>query len=236
MAVNQVLVSVISILQDAKIPVCVIGELALNYYNVPRVVHDLEFCVPEASLSTAVSTLCSTGQYRPRPEMEYDIFTQYKKGFPALRVQSHPSLAIVLFSDTFFHLSPVEQMIVPRSERSGISVYSRQILDQVPGKALEIITFPRLSPYFIGLCRRFFESGDDMARIAAEQLVGGMKLDEAWIQLNLSEASPKVQYLASMLVDERFSSADEFWDLQTSPFAASDREEELQCIPGSGFQ
>ncbi|KGO68291.1 hypothetical protein PITC_066580 [Penicillium italicum] len=168
--------------------------------------------------------------------MEYDIFTQYKKGFPALRVKSHPDLAIMLFPDTFFHLSPVEQTIISRSERSDVSIYSRQILDLVPGKALEILPFPRLSPYFIGLCRKFFESGDDMARIAAEQLVGGMKLDEAWIQLNLSKAPPKVQYLASVLVDERVSSVDEFWDAQMSLFMASDREEELQCIPGSGFQ
>lgn len=168
--------------------------------------------------------------------MEYDIFTQYKKGFPAFRVQSHPNLAIVLFPDTFFHISPVEQMIVSRSERSDASIYSRQILDIVPGKALDILPFPRLSPYFIGLCRRFFESGDDMARIAAEQLVGGMKLDDAWIQLNLSKAPSKVQYLASVLVDERISSVDEFWDVQTSPFGASDQEEELQYIPGSGFQ
>ncbi|KAJ5951082.1 uncharacterized protein N7479_009495 [Penicillium vulpinum] len=217
MAVNQILVSVLSILQDEKIP-------------------DLEFCVPEASLLTAASTLCSTGQYRPRPKMEYDIFTQYKDGFPAFRVQSHPNLAIVLFPDNFFHLSPVGQMIVLRSQKSDISIYSRQILDLVPEKSLEILPFPHLSPYFIGLCRRFFESGDDMARIAAEQLVGGMKLDEAWIQLNLSKAPPKVQYLASVLVDERFSSVDELWDLQMSSFAESDREEELQCIPGSGFQ
>lgn len=30
---------VLVLLQDADIPVCIVGEFALNYYNVPRVVH-----------------------------------------------------------------------------------------------------------------------------------------------------------------------------------------------------
>ena len=29
----------LALLLEADIPVCVVGELALNYYNVPRIVH-----------------------------------------------------------------------------------------------------------------------------------------------------------------------------------------------------
>lgn len=31
--------AVLALLRDADITVCVVGELALNYYNVPRVIH-----------------------------------------------------------------------------------------------------------------------------------------------------------------------------------------------------
>lgn len=30
---------VLGLLQEAGIPVCIVGELALNYYNAPRVIH-----------------------------------------------------------------------------------------------------------------------------------------------------------------------------------------------------
>jgi hypothetical protein len=37
--VLQVIKAVLSSLQRKGIPACVIGEIALNYFNVPRVVH-----------------------------------------------------------------------------------------------------------------------------------------------------------------------------------------------------
>lgn len=39
MEIALVLRSTLSAIQQGNIPVCVIGEIALNYYNVPRVVH-----------------------------------------------------------------------------------------------------------------------------------------------------------------------------------------------------
>lgn len=39
MEVFEVLSSVLSVLRQENVPVCIIGEVALNYYNVPRVVH-----------------------------------------------------------------------------------------------------------------------------------------------------------------------------------------------------
>lgn len=39
MEFSGVLNSVLATLQKENIPVCVVGEVALNYYNVPRVVH-----------------------------------------------------------------------------------------------------------------------------------------------------------------------------------------------------
>jgi hypothetical protein len=37
--VLQVIKVVVSSLQSEGIPACIIGEIALNYYDVPRVVH-----------------------------------------------------------------------------------------------------------------------------------------------------------------------------------------------------
>jgi hypothetical protein len=74
-----------------------------------------------------------------------------------------------------------------------------------------------------------------MARIAAEQLVDSMKLDEEWLQMNLGNAPAEVQQLATMLVDDRSSSNDDFPDIES--FIGGDgKQEAVRWIPGSGFQ
>ena len=48
----EIIKAVLSSLQREGIPACVIGEIALNYYNVPRVVHVSDFyhlLLPELS-------------------------------------------------------------------------------------------------------------------------------------------------------------------------------------------
>lgn len=128
----------------------------------------------------------------------------------------------------------MSQSIVSLDGKPSATAYSRQIVDVVPDDEIKNLPVPRLPPYFIGLCRRFFESNDDIARIAVEQLVDGMQLDEEWLQINLSGATEEVQQLATMLVDERSTSNDEF---EVPYFAADDgKRYELRWIPGSGFQ
>lgn len=181
--------------------------------------------------------LCSTGRFGLQERTEYDIFTEYKRGFPTLQVTPQPSLTIVLFPDTYFYLSPLGQTVVPLDGKSDTVAHSCHVVDLVSEDEINHLPVPYLAPYFIGLCRRFFESNDDMARIAAEQLVDGMKLDEEWLQSNLSNATTEVQQLATMLVDERSSSNDEFLDIEAPFFAAeSGDQEEIRYIPGSGFQ
>lgn len=65
MAVNEVLISVLSILYDKKIPVCVIGELALNYYNVPRVVHVRYPLTPEITSLLIITRISNFVFQRP---------------------------------------------------------------------------------------------------------------------------------------------------------------------------
>lgn len=73
-----------------------------------------------------------------------------------------------------------------------------------------------------------------MARIAAEQLVDSIKLDEEWLHMNMADATTEVQDLVAMLVDNRSSSGDEFLDIESLTGAGGTREE-LRWIPGSGF-
>ena len=35
----DIIQAILAVLKDKDIPVCVVGEIALNYYNVPRIVH-----------------------------------------------------------------------------------------------------------------------------------------------------------------------------------------------------
>lgn len=75
-----------------------------------------------------------------------------------------------------------------------------------------------------------------MARIAVEQLVDGMQIDEQWVQSNLSDAALEVQRLATMLVDEKSSSSNEL-DIQMLQFLGGiGGQDDARRIPGSGFQ
>ncbi|KAE8356061.1 hypothetical protein BDV28DRAFT_145560 [Aspergillus coremiiformis] len=233
MEVNRAITTVLYDLQIGKIPASIIGEIALNYYNVPRVLHDIEICVPASFLSQALYTLCSTKRYKLMEKKEYDIFTEYKRAFPVLAA-IHSNIPIVIFPDSHFHLSPLGHNIVSYNGVLGTS-YSREILDLVPVDEIQYLPVPRLPPYFIGLCRRFFESNDDMARISAEQLVDGMDLDEEWIRINLSGAPLKVRELATTLVAEKSSRIDASLDLIMPRSALESSMEGLRLIPGSGY-
>lgn len=56
MDVAIVLESVLSAIQQANIPVCVIEEIALNYYNVPRVVHESSHRLSQAKFTLSYSS------------------------------------------------------------------------------------------------------------------------------------------------------------------------------------
>ncbi|KAL4918675.1 hypothetical protein BDW62DRAFT_210294 [Aspergillus aurantiobrunneus] len=222
-------------LRERDIPVCVIGEIALNYYNVPRVVHDLELCVPETSLSEAISIVCSTGVFRRVEILDYDLFTEYKRGFPTFETPNL-GLRLLLFPDYYFGLSPLHQNIVPNDERLS-GTCSEQILDLFSRGEIQNLPVPRLPVFFIGLCLRFVETNDCMARIAVEQLVDGMNLDGDWIESNLGGATLEVRELAAQLVAEKTSRYDGNMDLEPMSSGLGDaRMQDLRLIPGSGFQ
>lgn len=185
-------------------------------------------------LSDVVSILCSTGELEREELTSYDIFTEYKRGFPAFKAPNI-GLRLLLFPDSYFGLSPLRQNIVPDDERLSTTC-SEQILDLVPQSEIQHLPVPRLPAFFIGLCLMFFELNDCMARIAVEQLVDGMDLDDDWIESNLGGATFKVRELAAQLVAEKTSRYDENMDLEVMHFESRlSRKQDLSLIPGSGF-
>jgi hypothetical protein len=194
--------------------------------------------VPEILLSRAVSGLRSADLFKLEEMKDYDLFTEYKKGFPRLlsTPQTKPAHAVILFPDTYFGLDPLNWSIISHDKGPYVATYSRQVLDLVPNDEIKYLPIPRLAPFFIGLCRRFLESNDGMARIAVEQLVDGMDLDEQWIKTNLNNTRPEILRLAMKLVSEKMLRCDEFLDDPVTCFIA-DKEEgkSLRQIPGSGY-
>lgn len=165
---------------------------------------------------------------------DYDLFTEYKRGFPTFKA-SNTSLRLIVFPDTHFGIAPLRQSIVPSDERASTAC-SKQILDLVPQCEVQDLPIPRLPNLFTGLCSRLFESGNLMARIAVEQLVDGMNLDDDWIESNLGGATIKVRNLAAQLVLEKGFRHEEDMALGAmhSDFDAI-RMQDLSSIPGSGF-
>lgn len=201
---------------------------------LPYCFQDIEICVPESLHSKAVSILCSTGLYQLTEKDEYDIFTEYKRGYPTLAATSS-NLQVVIFPDTHFYLAPLHSSIVSYKKMLSPPC-SHEIQDLVAADEIRQLPMPRLPPYFIGLCRRFLESNDDIARIAVEQLVDGMHLDDEWVYINLGDAPRQVRELAMRLVAERPSRCDEFLDLEVLGAAVDyDRISQLRMIPGSGY-
>ena len=247
----------LQILTYRGIPSCLIGELALNYYNVPRVVHvrhcpaypecsradisqDFEICVPAAMASTAAEALCATGLWRPCPfdDSSFNLFTEYKRGSIRLRTTQWAPVPLffLIFADEVYGLDPLEtnSVLVPES---GEVVASSQIVGSLggddPKRSLSGLRFPRLPPLFRGLARKFLKTGDDMAMIAIEQLVDGMDLDQDWCKRHLSSAETGVQELAAELVRQKSDRLDEFNGNTVTCFIATPEEaDRLRRIVG----
>jgi hypothetical protein len=169
----------------------------------------------------------------PAVEEEYNIYTEYKRGFPRFRYQREPRFHVVLFSDTFFHLSPVEKVIIPFEERGKGAEYSHEITDLVPASSIASLSMPRLAPFFEGFCLEFCDTKDDLSAIAAEQLVDGMDLDEDWCSKHISLERHKELNFALELVAGKFSRISNLTTNTVTGYIASKEEaERLQKIPG----
>ncbi|KAI0474008.1 ser/Thr protein phosphatase [Xylariaceae sp. FL0804] len=228
----------IAILKYHGVPVCIVGELALNYYNVPRVRHDLELCVPKSSSLVAPGLLCSTGLFEPfERDDDYNNYTEYKRGFPHVRTTSwsHPQQTIVFFPAARFGLDPVEKILIRpfTTPVSGQQIgISKEVSDMSPHD-LANLPLPCLTPLLIGLARRYLSTRDDIAMIAVEQLIDGMNLDEAWSEKHLAGVEDAVRALINTQIGSKGSRIDYFSDNKITCFINDESEaHSLRLIPG----
>lgn len=247
----------LGLLQDAGIDVCVVGEVALNYYNVPRIIHvghdnrssrhmltgfaikDLELCVPASHLATATAIFESAQGLLEKvvekvDDVAYNIYTEYKRGFPRFRFSSGAaSYHVVLFTDKYCHLDPLRKNVVSCNGHRKPARYSQEILDSLLPDQVALLPFPRFDPFFKGLCRTYIATLEVTAAIAAELLVDGMDIDEDWCHHHLSPSENGELSFALRLVRGKGSRIADF-SLNKVTCFIPDRQEarRVQKIPG----
>jgi len=181
--------------------------------------------------------LQGTGLFEPQPIAEFDIYNEYKRDFPRFRSSSwiSPSCTLVLMADKSCDFNMLVNNIVSlgKTALNPNPTYSSQILDLIPPTEVGSIPIPRLPSLFAGLCWRYLESKDDVAMIAAEQLVDGMDLDDSWCTANLCNTSFEIYQLANGLIASKQSRIDDFSENTVTCFITNaDEAERLRLIPG----
>lgn len=110
---------------------------------------------------------------------------------------------------------------------------SKQILDLCRPEEVRFLPIPQLRPYLIGLCTRYLEFEDDVAMIAAEQLVDGMDITQDWCTKHLTDASSNVHQLIERLVADKGLRLDDFNGNKITCYVADEGEaERLKSLPG----
>ncbi|RDA94663.1 hypothetical protein CP533_2412 [Ophiocordyceps camponoti-saundersi (nom. inval.)] len=200
------------ILNYHGVSMCLVGEFALNYYNVPRVCHDLEICVPKSSSSTASDLLCSTGLFETcdLDQQSFNNFTEHKRGFPRIQTTGWtlPQQAIVIYPDSFHGLNPLKETLLQLVCDSDHRFHISKELAHLNRQDIAGLPLPRLAPFLKGLAHRYLASRDDMALIAVEQLVDGMNLDQDWVTRNFAPSDAAVIDLVMKQVDSKQSRID----------------------------
>ncbi|OAR00234.1 hypothetical protein LLEC1_06454 [Akanthomyces lecanii] len=211
------------ILGKYDMPLCIIGELALNYYNVPRICHDLEICVPQGSTILAAARLCLSGCFQPCDPEEVNNYTEYKQGFPRLitTFSQDKQRFITIFAADVYGLQPLERNTLPPRDMDG--AVSKEMAD-LPLNETATLPLPQLAPFLAGLATKFLLTNDDNAIIAVEQLVDGMDLDESWMNSQLADRPPTVRDIIIERITGKQSRIDYFSNNQVTCFINDEAE------------
>ncbi|KAG5979699.1 hypothetical protein E4U55_004856 [Claviceps digitariae] len=224
-----------AILRHHGVSMCIVGEVTLNYYNVPRVCHELEICVPNSSSFVAAGLLCSTGLFDPcELESDFNYYTEYKRGIPRVRTTSWclPQ-TMLIFNGSFFGFESIEDVRVPPFVSTGEQKIHTSKELRLSQSDLASLPFPRLAPLLKGVARRWLDSKDDIAMIAVEQLVDGMDIDEAWLQKHLGGCDAPVLDLVRDRIKSKKSRIDYFMDHKITCFVFDEEEaQKVRRIPG----
>ncbi|KAM4054325.1 ser/Thr protein phosphatase [Hirsutella rhossiliensis] len=219
------------ILRHHGVSMCVTGELALNYYNVPR---DLEICVPKSSSLAAAGLLCSTGLFEPcQLDQDFNNYTEYKRGLPRVRTTgwANPPQAVVIFAASLYGLDPIDKAII--QPVSGRTNHISKEISHLQRQGITGLPLPRLAVFLKGLAQRYLDLGDDMAMIAVEQLVDGMNLDDAWARRNLAGLSPALVALVMKQISSKASRIDYVSENKVTCFIGDQKEaDDVRLIPG----
>lgn len=238
-----------------NIPSCLVGELALNYYNVPRAVHvrirsyilkqvpyakhsqEIEICVPTAHFSEALEILQNKCQLlKISDDVKADLFTDYKQNFPRFAFQQGSNMKLTLLRDEVYGFQCFKDAIVPKDDHHPDSYYSKDILDALSPDVILSLPFPSLGPLMGGSCTKYIQTRDIVYAMAAEQLVDGMDIDLAWCQKHLTHLSSDEQQFAHDLVEGKRDRMDEFSGNEITCYVANSQHvSDLRRIPGSGF-
>ena len=242
--------SVFDLLTVHDIPVCLIGELALNYYNVPRVVHvggcepqvkidltasqDFEIAVRQNDLTRAAGLLKSeTELFEPADEDTINIYTEYKRGLPRLRFRNSSTAHLVLLPDVSSNSKGVVDYVVPQSLHQQDSEYSFELLDLIPETRIPSLPLPFLGPLLSDYSRKYIASQDAIAAMAVDGLIDGMDLDELWCERNLTDLEPRGLDYVHSRVQGRVSRIDYFSPNTVTCIILDDEERErLHRVPG----
>ncbi|KAJ4590696.1 hypothetical protein HRR94_000046 [Exophiala dermatitidis] len=200
----------LDVLKSSGVATVVVGELVLNYYNIPCILHDIEICIPSSQFRAAELALSSSPLFERLPPRTPDLYTKYKYDCPRFLYAKQHQTPIVLLSDL------------------GIGFRKSEVLEIEEIKRIPMPTLPSFVQY---LCLLFFRDGDDMYQIRLEQLVDGMNIDEEWCRKTVSDEG-QLQYLLK-LVNSKVDRIDDFsGNLVTCYIADQQMAANVTRIPG----
>jgi hypothetical protein len=190
--------------------------------------------VPVNDLETAKTIFNSRkGLLESADDVEHNIYTEYKRGFPRFRFCSEPGFHVVLFTDTYFHLEPLRKHVVFRDEHQYMAEYSQEVLDSISADQVAALPFPRFEPFFKGLCRTYTKTLEVTAAIAAEFLVDGMDIDEEWCYAHISTSEIDELNFALRLVRGKGSRIADFSSNEITCFIPDyQKAQRVRKIPG----
>lgn len=189
--------------------------------------------MPESSVNQAATQLCLTGLFELCPLEAFNLYTEYKRGFPRLRATGWLPCEIIIFSDVSWNLNSLQKVLVKTVEHAESMYYSRHIMDAMEPHHIQQLPFPKLDSLLLGLLRRLSETQDPMARIAVEQLVDGTNINHSWVESHLNDAEADSRSLLQTLVATKPSRIDDFSENQITCFIADEEEAaQIQHIPG----
>lgn len=166
---------------------------------------------------------------------ELNLYTEYKRGFPRLKSTgwSLSPCTVTIFPDSFWSLEPLEKSSVDTKEITENIWFSRQLLDICDRSYITTFPFPRLAPFIKGLARRYLDSEDPTAMIAAEQLVDGTDLDMDWSAKHLGADAQEVKALIERLIFDKQQRIDDFSENTITCYVLDQEEaQNIRRIPG----